>query len=640
MGEQNLQADAVDPGRIRAFTQLLLQDLRALQWMIEHDALETGARRLGAEQELFLVDDAGRPAPSAMEVLAAIADSHFTTELGRFNLEFNLDPLPLGPGCLRRLEEDLATLLERASAGAHACSSEVVLTGILPSLEKSDLGLDNMAPVPRYRLLNEVMTRLRGGDYQFYIRGRDELLIHHDNVMLEACNTSFQVHYQVDVGDFARCYNVAQMIAGPVLACAVNSPLLFGRQLWRETRIALFEQAVDMRSPSYHLRDQLGRVSFGRRWVDESPLEIYQDDLSRFRVLLHDEVEEDPFAVLAEGGAPALKALRLYNGTIYRWNRPCYGVTDGRPHLRIENRVLPAGPTVLDEVANAALWLGLMVVLPDQWREVHPRMAFGAARENFVAAARLGLGATLEWPDRGQIGVRELLLQELLPLARHGLGAAGLPGEERDRYLDIVEERVRSGRTGAQWLLDSFAALQTVTTRVEALATLVTATVERQREGRAVHEWSMPTLAAAGAPRRRYRRVEELMTTDLFTVNEEDVVDMVAAVMRWRHVRRIPVEDHQHRLVGLVTYRSLLRVLSESLDAGRPTGLAVRDVMQREVVTVQPETSLIEALRLMRQHRIGCLPVVDREHCLVGIVTEHDFMAIAEPLLERALEPE
>lgn len=637
MGEQEV-LDRRDAEALRAFTRLLLQDLRAFRKMVDEDLFEKGVRRLGAEQELFLVDEVMKAAPRSAEVLAALDDPHFTTELGRFNLEFNLDPVELGPSCLAALEKQVATRLEQVRKAAAEIGCRVVLCGILPTLEKSDLGLENMTPVPRYFALNEAMTRARGADYQFRIQGRDELIISHDNVMLEACNTSFQVHFQVSVDEFARCYNIAQVLAAPVLAAATNSPLLFGRQLWRETRIALFEQSIDTRLATSHPREAQGRVSFGRRWVEESPVEIFQEDISRFRVLLSAEVEEDPFDVLARGEVPALTALRLHNGTVYRWNRPCYGVYRGQPHLRIENRVLPAGPSVVDEVANAALWFGLMAAMMETYEDVTRVVDFAAARENFVAAARLGMGATFEWPGRGQVPARDLLCEVLLPLAREGLSEAGIDDGQRDHYLGVVEERVRAGRTGSQWLLDSVAALREAGPRAEVHRALVAVSVKQQAGGRPVHEWPLATLEAAGPLKRRFDRVEELMTTDLFTVNEEEVVDMVASVMDWRHVRRIPVEDDQHRLVGLVTYRNLLRVLSESLSREGASAIPVREIMERDIVTVNPDTPVLDAIRLMRDKRIGCLPVIDRDRRLVGIVTEHDFMEIARPLLEKELE--
>ena len=279
MGEQQVQPD-ISGEQLRLFMKSLLNDLRAFETMLDEGMIESDVRRIGAEQEFFLVDDGWRPAGLALEVLEEIDDPHFTTELGKFNLEVNLDPLAFGGDCLSRLESQLNEMLTKAREAAQRCGGEIVLTGILPTLRKSDLGLDNMTPIPRYFALNRALSRLRGGAYEFRIKGVDEVLIKHDSVMLEACNTSFQVHFQVAADEFANLYNVAQTVTAPVIAAATNSPLLFGRRLWSETRIALFQQAVDTRSSSHHLRDRSPRVSFGRSWVKSSAAELFKEDIA------------------------------------------------------------------------------------------------------------------------------------------------------------------------------------------------------------------------------------------------------------------------------------------------------------------------------------------------------------------------
>jgi CBS domain-containing protein len=378
-------------------------------------------------------------------------------------------------------------------------------------------------------------------------------------------------------------------------------------------------------------------VSFGKQWVRESALEIFREDIARFRVLLGAEIDEDAFEELAHDRVPELKALRLHNGTIYRWMRPCYGISDGKPHLRIENRILPSGPTVRDEVANAAFWFGLMSGVSRRWEDITRVFDFSLAKENFIAAARLGLGSQLEWPGRGSLPAEELILDELLPLARSGLEANQIDGDSIDLYLGTIEERVRSGRTGAQWIVDSSAALESHGSRAERLAALVAATVKRQRDDEPVHRWRLATLEEAGSWPDHYRTVGQIMTTDLFTVGEDELVDLVAAVMDWGHIRHVPVEDNRHRLVGLVTHRSLVRLVAKNMDESCGEPIPVRQIMLREVLTARPDTLTLDAIRLMRQHRIGCLPVVDSDR-LVGIVTERDFMNMSAALLEQVLE--
>ncbi len=618
---------------LRAFTQKLLGDLEVLSRMIDGDLFEAGVRRIGAEQEMFLVDREGRPAPVAQRVLETIDDPHFTSELALFNLECNLDPLILESDCLSRFEHQLLDLLAKARDGAAALDSQVVLTGILPSAEASDLTLDNITPLPRYYALNQAILRLRGGPFDIRVKGFDELIMRAESLMFEACNTSFQVHFQVAPGEFARLYNVAQAVAAPILAAATNSPLLFGKRLWRETRIALFQQSIDTRKPTTHVREQSPRVSFGRRWVEDSVLEILREDVARLRVLLSTEIDEDSAAELAAGRAPRLEALCLYNGTVYRWNRPCYGIRDGRPHLRIENRVLPSGPTPADELANAAFWFGLMRGVAEEHGDISRAMSFESAEENFLAAARLGLQAPFTWPGRANVPAQELILSDLLPLAREGLDDLGIDPADSERYLGILEERVKQLQTGSQWMIDSLTHMGGEGTKAERMAALTLATIRRQVENQPVAEWAPATLDEAGGWEKHYSKIRHFMNTELFTVHEDELVDLVAALMDWEHIRHVPVEDDQHHLVGLVTHRTLLRLMAQGrMDPSRP--IPVAEIMTRDPVTVGPDAMTLEAVRLMREHEIGCLPVVDEDGRLVGLITERDFMTMSAQLLE------
>lgn len=630
-----------DARDLRNFMRSLLRDVWALETMLHEGRLESGVERIGAEQETVLIKGASRPAGCNMEVLEALKDGQFTTELARFNVELNLTPLPFHGDCLSKLEHELESKLKKLREVANARSADVVLTGILPTLRLEDLSLDNMTPRPRYRQLNDALTRLRGEAYEFRIAGTDELLIKHDSVMTEACNTSFQVHLQTEPRDFARFYNIAQAIAAPVLAAATNSPILFGRRLWQETRIAVFQQAVDTRSSRYFLHERSPRVSFGRSWVRRSPLELFQEDIARYRVLLDlGHAPEDPFAALAAGRVPKLAALQLHNSTVYRWNRPCYGVYEGKPHLRIENRVLPSGPSTLDEVANAAFWLGLMKGMAAEVEDITQRMDFAEARANFLAAARQGLGTQVNWLDKRMVPVSNLILDELLPAARRGLAAARIEPRDADRYLGVIEGRVRSGQTGSRWMLESLRTMGGRGTRSQQMAALTATSIARQQEGKPVHEWPLAKLTEGASFRHAYSRVEQIMTTDVVTVNEEELVDLVARIMDWNVLRYVPVEDDQNRMVGLVSQRALLRYLSRDRER-LGEQLAVKAIMHKgeDLIVVAPETRTLEALELMRSHRVGCLPVVKDGH-VVGVVTERDFMTVAGQLLEQTLRTE
>lgn len=632
MGTQDVDSELSDEV-YRVFMRCLLRDVRALDRMIDEGRIETGIRRIGVEQELFLVDSAWRPAPRSQAVLDRLDDPEFTTELAKFNLEVNVPPITLGRDSLSELQRAVEERVARVRAAAAELDLQVVLAGILPTLSQSDLGLDNMTEHPRYAALNDALTKLRGRAYELRIHGTDELALNHGSVMPEACNTSFQVHFQVGAEEFARMYNIAQATTGPVLAAATNSPLLFGKRLWSETRIAVFQQAVDTRSTNHQERSS--RVSFGRRWLRESALELFQEDISRFRVLLGARVDEDPFEALERGGVPKLQALRLHNGTVYRWNRCCYGISEGKPHLRIENRALPSGPTVVDEIANAAFWFGLMAGALEEYEDITQVLEFDDAQANFLNAARYGLGAQLTWVGGKALPARMLLKQQLLPLAREGLAHVGINPSDIDRYLGIIEERVDSGRTGSQWMLQSLKGMGELGTRFERLCALTAGAVNRQAEGKPSIEWTLAELEEAGGWRQHFMRVEQFMATDVFTVNQNDLVDLVAAMMQWRKLRYVMVEDEDHHLVGVVSARTLFQLLGEDLGeySGEPT--PVHEVMNRAYHTVQPTTPTLEAIALMREHHVGCLPVTEEGH-VVGLVTERHFVYLAEHLLRRA----
>jgi CBS domain-containing protein len=636
MGEHGNVVEASDDETRAAFTKALLDDVAALERMIDEGRIERGVRRIGAEQEMFLVGADMSPAPVAMEVLARTDDPRLTTELARYNLEANLTPREFGGGCLRALEQEIEECVGIVRTAARQLEADVLLTGILPTLRKTDLGLENLTPATRYRELNRTMRTLRGADFHILISGIDELDTTHDNVMLESCNTSFQLHVQVSAEEFASLYNLAQVVTAPVLAAAVNSPVLLQRRLWAETRVALFERSIDARTENERRqRPSPARVTFGEEWVRESVLELFRRDISRFRIVLSRELEENPLDVLDDGGIPKLRALQLHNGTVWRWNRPCYGVTDGKPHLRIENRALPAGPTVLDEVANAAFLFGTMIALGDTVPRVHERMRFDDAKANFLAAARHGLRAQFEWIDGRTVTAANLVLSELLPAAREGLHARGIDASDIDRYLGVVEERVRSEMTGSRWILASLAAMDGNTHADAQYRSLTATMLGRSHEGQPVHTWPMAALPTRTQPlRASIEKVGQLMTSSLVTVRPGDIIDLAASLMDWEQVRHVPVEDAEGRLVGLLSHRQLVRLVARGQSPQSP--LRVEEVMARDPVTTTPDTPTLDAIAKMREHQVSCLPVLE-DGKLVGILTERDLIQVTSRLLEEYL---
>jgi len=636
MGEHDV-ATSQNEEQKRAFMKALLEDVQALERLIDTDRIESGIRRIGAEQEIFLVDESMQPKGVALDVLQDLGSRDFTTELGRFNLEANLLPSELAGDCLARMEGELNQRVGEARDSAAKFGARVALVGILPTLTKEHLTLDWMTPNPRYMELNRTMSELRGGVFKTLIKGLDELQVEHDNVMLEACNTSFQIHFQVGANEFAKLYNLAQAVTAPVLAAAVNSPMLLSHRLWHETRVALFQQSLDARSKAHQARGSRQRVNFGEHWLNEGVLEIFREDIARFRVLIAGEQDEPPLELIERGGIPKLSALCLHNGTVYRWNRPCYGVKDGIAHLRIENRVLPAGPTIVDEVANAAFFFGLMTAMGETHGDVSRVMDFDDAKENFMAAARYGLKARFQWLHGRSFSADELILDRLIPAAREGLTERGVDSGDVDRYLGVLEERVRRGRTGSQWALDSIAAMGQRGTRHSRDRSLVRAMVEQQEAGEPVSRWPLAELAEQTDWLDSYRTVGQVMTTDLFTVHPEDLIDLAASLMDWEHIRHVPVEDHEGRLIGVVSHRRVLRMVGRGMKHDEALPISVREIMKTDPVSVSQDTSTLEAIETMRRHKVSCLPVVTEGDQLVGIVTEHDFIAVAAHLLEEKL---
>jgi CBS domain-containing protein/gamma-glutamylcysteine synthetase len=634
----------------------LLRELQALERMVQEGLFERGVSRIGAEQELFLVDGAYHPTPGSLKVIERLNDPHYTTELGLFNLEANADPQPFGGAGLSTMEAQLRSLFEQVRTAGEPIGVRPILAGILPTIDKTDLGLDNMVPNPRYQTLSGAMKAARGEAFDFSIKGIDELHFRHDSVMVEACNASFQVHLQLAEAErFAHHYNLAQMLAAPVLAVSVNSPVLFNRRLWAETRIALFEQSCDVRTPGLHLRDSMGRVSFGRQWLLGSVVDVFKENVSRFRPLVgaHLGEEDDALEALDAGRAPTMKALRTHNGTIYRWNRACYGISEnGKPHLRIELRVLPSGPTIADEVASAALWLGLMSELGATVEDIATRMSFAAARQNLYAAARDGMRARLTWLDGEEVLAQPLLLDKLLPLAKAGLERVHTAPDDIERYLGILERRARSLRTGASWVLASLGGMEGKGTPGSRATAVTAGLYARQQTQLPIAEWDLAQIDERDSASTDYQRVSQLMLTDIVTVRPDDPIALVAELMTWERVRYVPVEDDRGWLVGLCTVGNVMRYLTRSTgtplvpprsggEGSVDQGLQmapVSDIMITELVTVTPDTPTREAAALLRKHRIGALPVVQGNH-IVAMLTEEEFLNFASKMLDAAELP-
>ncbi|MEU9124797.1 glutamate-cysteine ligase family protein [Streptomyces sp. NPDC048506] len=516
MGEK-VAADGIDLADRERYRRKLHECLEALQRLLAEQRFDRPKNLMGLEIELNLAGADGLPRMMNSQVLERIASRDFQTELAQCNLEVNILPHQLSGRVLDQLAEELRAGLGYAERKAREVAARIVMIGILPTLNATDLTAASLSENDRYALLNEQMRAARGEDFALDIQGVEHLLARSPSIAPEAACTSVQLHLQVTPGRFAAVWNAAQAIAAVQVAMGANSPFLFGRELWRESRPPVFQQATDTRAPELQAQGVRPRTWFGERWID-SAYDLFEENLRYYPPLLPLCGPQEPLRVLAEGGVPDLAELVLHNGTIYRWNRPVYAVADGVAHLRVENRVLPAGPTVADVIANTAFYYGLVRTLAEEPRPVWTRLPFAAAARNFDTACRHGIDATLQWPRSGRTGglaevpVVRLVRQELLPLAARGLDAWGVEAADRDHYLAIVEERCRRRVNGASWQAAAFHhARRQGLDRDTALAAMTRRYSELMHHGEPVHTW--PVAWSVG-PRRAVPGPRQAAATD------------------------------------------------------------------------------------------------------------------------------
>ncbi len=601
----------------KEYISQLLKDIEALDIMLKNGLFEETPIHIGAEQEFCLVDESWEPSDQGVEILKDLDDPHFTSELNRYNLELNLEPVALGGGCFLELHEQLNRLLAHAKETAGKHKAKVILTGILPTISYKYLDYKYMTPSKRYRVLNEAIKAIRKDDIELHIKGVDEVNLHHDTILYEGCNTSFQAHLQIAPGDFVESYNWAQAIAGPVLSICTNSPLLLGKELWEETRIALFTQSVDTRSSTFILNEKESRVSFGNDWVSGSITDFYKDAVINFRSLVTTTFETDSLTELEAGRIPRLRALSLHNGTTYRWNRLCYGVTNGKPHVRIENRYMPSGPTTDDEIANMMFWVGLMHGRPKAYDAIHSKMDFKDVISNFFNAARYGMGAQFYW-DGKLISSKELLLDHFLPMAFRGLYSMNVEPRDAEHYLSIIEKRIRS-HSGSRWMVKSYRKLRKDKKIPEALRILVATMYERQEKKYTVDAWQLCRGDEYQTPEDRIT-VGDRMNTKTITAQDIDSAELVLKMMLWKNIHHTPILDDDLNLVGLLTWTDVKKYV----DHPELQNQNIKEIMQKDLITITDDTLLKDAEALMEKKNIHCLPVV-KEKKLVGIITSNDF---------------
>ena len=493
--------DEFDEGDYPRFRERLEDCLSALGRLLERPGFGVGRATIGAELELVLIDGAARPLPHNQAIRVAAADSRVNVEQSRFNLELNASPALLAGKPFTTLGDELNLLLDRVAHAATDHAGRVALIGILPTLIQADLRPGMITAAARYRALASGVQRLRQGPVRIRIAGHEPLDLVSEDLIPDGATTSFQVHLRVDPADFTRTYNAVQLATAPVLAVSGNSPIFLGHRLWEETRIALYKQAVDDR-PSHWPRHPPGRTSLGTGWLRGGALELFTESVRLHQPLLPVLSDTGPLAAGAGPYPPPLDELRLHQSTVWRWNRAIYDpAADG--HLRIEMRALPAGPTMIDMLANAAFLIGLSLRLAGQDQRWTYALPFERADHGFYRAAKHGLSAQLSWPSAHPDQIRTLpaaeLVAELVPAARQGLVQAGVAAVEADSLLDVIAARAASGQTGAAWQRATLDAAEQGHDRQHALAIMLERYLEYAGTGLPVHTW--PTASRTGTAR-------------------------------------------------------------------------------------------------------------------------------------------
>lgn len=605
----------------RKMYQSVLADVEAFEWMLEKDMFETDPLHIGAEQELCIVNQDCEPSMNALEILDKIDDEHYTNELALFNLEINLDPFQLHKKCFSEMENQLFELLGKGRRLADQHKTNLLMTGILPTLKYRHLKFENMTPIQRYQTLSNKLSELRGKNFEIYLQGVDEVILSLGSVLFEACNTSFQLHLQMRPKEFVNQHNWSQMISGPVLSACVNSPMLFGNELWAESRIALFKQSLDTRSSEKFLRKKLPRVYFGNDWLRKSPAELWKNDVMRFPLIVTSDDFQDAKAMLQKGEIPNLRAIRLHNGTTYTWNRLCYGFSKTKPHLRIECRYIPSGPTGIDEIANFAFWTGLMKSEPEGGVEFWKNQDFKVAKDNFIKAARTGMNSVFDWFGKSY-SAKDLLLEKLIPQAEEGLKKSNIAPEDIEKYLGVFAKRVEAEITGSSWTVKNYRKLSKLYGQTIAEKELVNQMLEYQYLNIPLFKWEdfnskIHSISTAKTT------VEDLMTKDIFSVRENDSFELVKHILKWNNIHHLPVENTKGDLVGLITDGMIERFESDSLEKSH----FAKDIMMKNLVSISATTSLDEAKGIMDDRELSGVPVVYKNK-LVGMITQNDMAKI------------
>ena len=601
-----------------AFYHQIFKDLEVFEYLLDNNLIDPGDKTIGAEQELTIINQFGLPQSIAPEFLEVINDPHYTNELAKFDLEINLDPVVLKERCFSNYEKELNNLIALGNEVAAGFDASLFLTGILPTIVREHLDFEFMTPIERYKVLSNELLAIRGNLFEIYLQGVDDLHMKLGSILFEACNTSFQSHLQINPVQFKEQFNWAQMISGPVLSVCTNSPILFGKELWSENRIALFKQSLDTRDFDSHYRQKEPRVYFGKSWFEGKPSDLWKNDVARFPLIFRGEGEEDSGVQLQQGITPLLRAVRLHNGTTYTWNRLCYGVNDNVPHIRIECRYMPAGPTPADEIANMAFWVGLMKAMPDEpgfWR----KQDFRVSVDNFYRAARTGIHSVLDW-NLKKYKAPKLIEHILLPLAERGLSSCNVNSDDISKYLGIIRDRAVSTQTGSEWQIRNFRMLTNKFKPALASKILVTESLKLQNQNIPVSKWpdiSTGKLKIYFAKYFDVLTVADIMSCDLYTVKDDVTLELAKNIMEFKNFHHVIIENQDYTYVGVLSKRNLENVPDINSKI-------ISDIQLDPVQTVTTEMTVREAQKIFDSDPDTVLLVMERSK-VVGIVTEKDL---------------
>jgi len=479
MGEE-IQYSHFNKSDYQKFSAHLKEETALLKNWFDNQQFSSADLTAGYELEAWLINQTGKPAAINDDFLKRANNTLLSPELAKFNIELNVEPEQLSHNVLSTFERKLNILWQQCSDTATSLDANILGIGILPTLEDSDLTLKNISLLDRYKALNEQVLRHRNGvEIELNINGEEHIQLSHKDVMLEAAATSLQIHIQVPQAVAARYYNASIFLSAPMVAVSTNSPCLFGRRLWQETRIPVFEQAVPTGGYGGAASGPIHRVSFGSDYVCDSLYECFQENLEHFPVLL---------PVHYQTTVDQVRYLRLHNGTIWRWNRPLIGFDeDGTPHLRIEHRVCAAAPTTIDNIANIAFYYGLVHYYATTEIPAELAIPFADAKNNFYRAAQLGLKHKTRWLGKKTDSLQKIILDKLLLEAETGLYQLGINQQDSQRYLGVIEQRVAQNKTGSQWQLNFLNAHQNNRTQ------LTLNYLKNQMSGQPVHEWDFAT---------------------------------------------------------------------------------------------------------------------------------------------------